>query len=201
MKTRLQALAQLDRALAAMTDDELEALVATLPDDHRKAIDRLAGARDDEFSDPAARTLAIRGTAARGRMSGGLEQLTTILTDPLLAEFITELGDDADNPSEERFLEVAPALVERHGIAAVRLTMAASVAGEAAAAAMLSRLLKHDPTLALPPRDEAPEPTVYVKPVDPNRDAVVERRRASKAAKQEAARQRREQQARARNRA
>ena len=78
LKTRLQALSLLDRALTAMSDEELATLVASLPDDHRTALDKLCGARDEEgFTDPAARTLAIRSTAARGRMNGGLEQITT----------------------------------------------------------------------------------------------------------------------------
>ena len=42
MKTRLQSLGLLDRGLAATTDDEIEALVAALDDDHREAVERLA---------------------------------------------------------------------------------------------------------------------------------------------------------------
>ena len=155
MKNRLQALSLLDRALATMTDDELEALVATLPEDHRGAIDKLAGAREGGFESTAARTLAIRSAAARGRMSGTLEQIATVLTDPCLADCIKELGDAADNPTEEQLAEVTPGLIERHGLATVRLTLAASVAGEAAASVMLTRLLKHDEVLALP-RDTTP---------------------------------------------
>ena len=41
LKTRLQALSLLDRAFASLTDDELEALVASLPDDHREAVDEI----------------------------------------------------------------------------------------------------------------------------------------------------------------
>src|SRR6478735_8362947 len=116
LKDRLQALALLDRALAAMTDEELSALVGELPEDHRKALDQLAGARNDEgFEDPASRNLALRATAARGRMNGGLEQITTILCDPCLAECIEALGDHADNPTEAQLKEVTPALVEQWG--------------------------------------------------------------------------------------
>jgi hypothetical protein len=197
MKNRLQALSLLDRALAAMTDDELEALVASLPDDHRSAIDKLCGAREGGFETPAARTLGIRATAARGRMSGALEQLTTVLTDPALADCITVLGDHSDNPTEEQLAEVTPGLIERHGLATMRLTFSASVAGEAAASVLLIRLLKHDPVLALPER-EAPEaaPTVLVRSAD---DETKARRKALKERKQADARQRREQQARARS--
>src|SRR5687768_13701109 len=95
MKNRLQALNLLDRALGAMTDEELEALVATLPDDHREALDKICGAREGGFEDPAARTIAIRSTAARGRMNGTLEQVTTVLTDVCLAECIEKLGDNS----------------------------------------------------------------------------------------------------------
>lgn len=200
MKNRLQALALLDRAMAAMTDAELEALVATLPDDHREAIDRMCGAREDGFQDAASRTVAVRGTVAKGRMNGGLEQVATVLTDPCLADCITALGDDADNPSEEQLLAVTPALIETHGLATVRLMLASSVAGEAAASVMLTRLLKHHDELAVPARDDsaAPVAPVAVPTADEETKA---RRKAAKERKQAEARARREQQAKARNRA
>jgi hypothetical protein len=197
MKNRLQALVLLDRALSAMTDAELEALVATLPDDHRSAIDKICGARDGGFEETAARILAIRTTAARGRMSGALEQITTVLTDPCLAECIEQLGDNSDNPSEENLAEVTPALIDKHGLATVRLTLAASVAGEAAASVLLIRLLKHDEVLALP-ADSEPAP-VGVRPREVDEDTKA-KRKAAKERKQAEARLRREQQARARNR-
>lgn len=199
MKNRLQALSLLDRALLAMTDAELEALVATLPDDHREAIDKLCGARDETgFEDPAARTVAIRATVARGRMTGALEQVTTVLTDPCLADCIKELGDASDNPTEAELAEATPGLIERHGLATVRLTLAASVAGEAAASVLLTRLLKHDEVLALPAREVEPEaPVVITREAD---DETKARRKAAKERKQAEARLRREQQARARNR-
>ena len=152
MKNRLQGLTLLDRAFTAMTDEELEALVAKLPEDHRKALDEICGARDEEgFSEPATRTVAVRSTAARGRLNGGLEQITTLLCDPCLADCVEALGDHADNPTEDELLDVTPALVDKYGLATVRLMMAGSVAGEAAASVALTRLLKHDETLALPP--------------------------------------------------
>ncbi|MFT3853527.1 MAG: hypothetical protein QM733_12430 [Ilumatobacteraceae bacterium] len=199
LKTRLQALALLDRALVAMTDEELTALVDKLPDDHRKALDKLAGARtDDGFEDPASRNLALRATAARGRMNGGLEQITTILCDPCLAECIEALGEHADHPSEEQLKAVTPALVEKWGVSTVRMMIAGSVAGEAAASVMLTRLLKSDEELALPP--EPPRETVLLP--TPHADAELKaRRRAAKEAKQAEARARREQQLRAKNRA
>jgi hypothetical protein len=199
MKNRLQALSLLDRALLSMTDAELEALVDSLPDDHREAIDRLVGARDDAgFDDPAARIVAIRATVARGRMTGALEQTATVLTDPCLADCIKELGDTSDNPSEADLAAVTPGLIERHGLATVRLTLAASVAGEAAASVLLTRLLKHDDVLALPAREDEPAaPVVNVREAD---DETKARRKAAKERKQAEARLRREQQARARNR-
>jgi hypothetical protein len=198
MKNRLQALALLERALSAMTDEELDALVAALPDDHRTAIDKICGARDGGFEDPAARTLAIRTTAARGRMSGPLEQISTVLTDPCLADCIEQLGDNSDNPSEEDLAEVTPGLIDTHGLATVRLTLAASVAGEAAASVLLTRLLKHDEVLGLPVESEPAPVVVLTRDVDEETKA---KRKAAKERKQAEARLRREQQARARNRA
>jgi hypothetical protein len=199
MKTRLQALSLLDRAMSAMTDAELEAVVEQLPDDHRQAIDRICGAQTEEgFEDPAARTLAVRATVARGRMSGQLEQVATILTDQCLADCIKELGDAADNPTEEDLAEVTPGLIERHGVPVVRLTLAASIAGEAAASAVLTRLLKHDEVLALPARE--PEPLAPALPAPTADGETRARRKAAKERKQAEARARREQQARARHR-
>ena len=198
LKTRLQALALLDRAFSAMTDEELEALVASLPEDHRTALDRIAGARDDEgFTSTSARLLALRSTAARGRMNGGLEQIATVLTDPCLADCIEALGDHSDNPSEDQLKEVTPALIEQHGLGTVRLMIAGSIAGEAAASTMLIRMLKSDDELGLPPEQRSE--TVVIPP--PHADEELKaKRKAAKDAKKEAARKSREQQAKARNR-
>jgi len=198
LKTRLQALALLDRAFAAMTDEEIEAVAAGLPDDHRDALDTICGAREGGFSDPTARTLAMRATAVRGRMNGGLEQITTVVCDPCLAECIELLGDHSDNPSEEQLLEVTPTLIDHHGLGVVRLMLAASVAGEAAASEMLTRLLKHDETLGLPP-EQREDTVVLVRP--PADDEVRAKRKVAKEQKKAESAARREQQLRARNRA
>ncbi len=198
MKTRLQALTLLDRALLAMTDAELETLVASLPDDHRTAIDQLCGAREGGFEDPATRTIALRNTVARGRVNGMLEQVSTVLTDPCLADCIEQLGDNSDNPTEAQLLEITPGLIERHGLATVRLTLAGSIAGEAAASVMLTRVLKHDETLALPARDAIAE--AVVAPAPSADEETKAKRKAAKEAKQAEARKSREQAARARNR-
>jgi hypothetical protein len=198
MKNRLQALAQLDRALQAMTDAELEALIAALPEDHREAIDELCEARDGGFADPAARTVAIRATVARGRMSGDLERIATVLTDVCLADCIEKLGEASDNPSEDELQAILPDVIETHGLATVRLTLAASVAGEAAASIMLTRLLKHDEVVAIPVVAEAPAPLVVLtREAD---DETKARRKAAKERKQAESRARREQQAKARHR-
>jgi|KBSSwiStaDraftv2_1062776.scaffolds.fasta_scaffold631086_2 hypothetical protein len=197
MKNRLQGLTLLDRAFTAMTDEELEALVAKLPEDHRKALDEICGARDEEgFSEPATRTVAVRSTAARGRLNGGLEQITTLLCDPCLADCVEALGDHADNPTEDELLDVTPALVDKYGLATVRLMMAGSVAGEAAASVALTRLLKHDETLALPPVEHE---EVTVLPPPTADEEIKAKRKAAKLAKKADAKHRREQQARARH--
>jgi hypothetical protein len=194
LKNRLQALSLLDRAFSSFTDAELEALVATLPDDHRAAIDEICGAKDGGFDDPAARTLAMRATATRGRMTGALEQLSTILTDLCLVKCIELLGDHSDNPTEPQLLEATPTLIEEFGLPATRLMLASSVAGEAAASVMLTRVLKHDEALALPPV----EPTeLSVLPAPKADDELKAKRKAVKEKKQADARARREQQAKA----
>jgi hypothetical protein len=199
MKNRLQALSLLDRALAAMTDDELTALFEALPEDHQAAIDQIAGADDDGFADAAERCDAIRSTAVKGRIGGSLEQIATVLTDPCLADCITELGPSSDNPSEADLARVTPGLIERHGLATVRLTYASSVAGEAQAAVLLIRLLKTDEVLALP--EAVAVSTVTEVRVAQADEETKARRKAAKERKQAEARARREQAAKARGRA
>lgn len=197
LKTRLHALSLLDRAFSSISDTDLEAMVAALPDDHRTALDELCGAKEGGFDDAAARTLAMRSHAARGRMNGGLEQLSTVLTDPCLAACIEALGDNADNPTEEQLLEVTPALIEAHGLPTVRLMLATSVAGEAAASVMLIRVLKQHEQLALPP---APPVQTTLLPARQADDETKAKRKALKEKKAADARLRREQQLKARGR-
>ena len=194
LKNRLQGLSLLDRAFSSLTDAELEALVASLPDDHRDAIDSICGAKEGGFEDPAARTLAMRATASRGRMTGALEQIATVLGDPCLAKCIELLGDHSDNPTEPQLLEATPTLIEEFGVGTVRLMLASSVAGEAAASVMLTRVLKHDDTLKLPPA-EAVEVTLL--PAPQADDELKAKRKAAKEKKQAEARARREQQLKA----
>ncbi len=193
MKTRLAALALLDRAFSAMDDDEMGALLVTLPEGHVESLDRLAGARD-AFADQAERIHALRAAAARGKVSGQLEQISTVMTDPALAACITALGEHADNPSEEQLLAVTPALVETHGVPTIRLMLASAVAGEAAASPMLIGLLKGDGEFGLPAVQ--PREVVVLAPKVAD-DDVRDRRRAAKEAKRADARARREQAIRA----
>jgi hypothetical protein len=197
LKNRLQALSLLDRAVASLTDAEIEAIYASLPDDHRTAIDEVCGAKEGGFADSAARALAIRATAARSKMTGQLEQIATILTDPCLAKCIELLGEHSDNPTEPQLQEVVPALVEEFGLGATRLMLATSVAGEAAASAMLTRVLKHDELLALPPVELEAPPLLPAPQADADLKA---KRKAAKEKKQADARTRREQQLKAAHR-
>lgn len=193
MKTRLQALGLVDRALAATTDDEIDALVAGLEDEHREAIERLAGgATADE----------VRAGASKGRLDGTMESIVMVLTDACLADTIEQLGDHADNPSSDQLREVLPGVVERHGVATTRLMLASTVAGEAPAAAIIRDLLKHDDLVKLPPVEAKPIiPTRETpKADDDEREALREKRREMKARRQAEARARREQSKRDRGR-
>ena len=99
----------------------------------------------------------IREAAAKGRIDGTLESLTLVLTDATLADCIKELGDHADNPSSDQLRAVLPGLVERHGLGATRLMLASTLAGEAAASAVIRDLLKNDELVKLP-KAETPPP-------------------------------------------
>jgi hypothetical protein len=194
MKTRLQALGLLDRALATTTDDELDALVAALDDDHREGLERLAGAVTAD---------AIRQAATKGRINGTLESIVVVLSDACLADCIEQLGDHSDNPTSDQLREVIPGLIERHGLPCTRLMLASTVAGEAPAAAIIRDLLKHDDVVKLPPMEPRPiAPTVLPPRVsEAEREAVKAKRREMKLRRQAEARARREQSARDRGHA
>jgi hypothetical protein len=199
MKSRLQALGLLDRALRETSDDELTAAVAALGDDHREAIERLVGETGDAVTPEA-----IRSAATKGRMNGTMESIAIILTDACLADCIEKLGDHSDNPTSEQLREVLPGVVERHGLAITRVMLASTVAGEAAAANVIRDLLKNDDLVKLPkeePRRIVPavEPTAEAAP-DPEREALRARRLEARRRKQAEAAARREQASRARNR-
>jgi hypothetical protein len=192
MKTRLQSLGLLDRALRATSDEELDTVVAALGDDHREAVERLAGG--------ASSSEAIREAAAKGRIDGTMESLALVLTDAALADCIEQLADHADNPSTDQLRAVLPGLIERHGLGVTRLMLASTLAGEAAASAVIRDLLKHDDTVKLPPA-EATAPGPVARPPDAASAEAKARRLDLKRRKQADARARREQSARARNRA
>jgi hypothetical protein len=193
MKTRLQALGLLDRAIAATTDEELEALVAGLSDDHREAVERIAGG-----TTPA----DVRDAVSKGRINGGMESLAAVLTDACLTDCVEQLGDHADNPTSDQLREVIPGIVERHGVAVTRIMLASTVAGEAAAAAIIRDLLKHDDLVKLPPAEPRPITPIVQAPEVPSeeREAVLAKRRDMRDRRRAEARARREQSARDRGR-
>ena len=95
-----------------------------------------------------------------------------------------------------------PTLVDKHGIGVVRLMLAATVVGEAPASATIVGMLKHDETVKLPPVEAKPvAPLLPPKQDDDERLALKAQRKERKASEQAEARLRREQIARAKNRA
>src|SRR5262245_5024739 len=189
LKNRLQALSMLDRAFTSVSDEDLAKMVEALPEDHRSALDEVVDGPEGGFTDPDARITAMRAYTARGRMNGGLEQVCTVLTDPCLAECIEKLDKNSDDPTEEQLKEVTPELVEKYGLPTVRMMMAVAVTGEATASVMLTHLLKHDETFALPPVEHT---ETEVRPAPHADDETKARRKAAKERKQADARARRE---------
>jgi hypothetical protein len=193
MKTRLQSLGLLDRALRATSDDELTALVESLGDDHREALERLTGG--DTSPEP------LRQAAARGRIDGTMESIALVLTDAALADCIKELGDHADNPTSDQLRAVLPGIVERHQLGPTRLMLASTLAGEANASAVIRDLLKHDDVVKLPAVEPPPPVVLAPEADDPERAAIKAKRQERKRKEQADARTRREQSAKARGRA
>jgi hypothetical protein len=221
-KAHIAALSLLDRAFIAATDDELSALLAGLPEDHVLAVKRISGIRTDESgkatatgdageaATEAADTTdtdtdglieAIRATAHKGRLNGDLQRLGVVLSDACLADCVEQLGDAADLPSLEDLEKVMPGLVEKHGVGVVRMMLASTVVGEAPASATIVGMLKNDDLVKLPPSEDKPlAPLLPLKQDDAERLALKAQRKERKAQEQAAARLRREQLARAKNR-
>lgn len=194
VKNRLQALGLLDRAFANASDEALETAVGALGDEHREALDELVGGEADAEK--------IRTTITKGRIDGTMESIALVLTDACLADCIEELGPAAEHPSSDQLRDVLPGLVERHGLAVTQLMLASTVAGEAPASAIIRDLLKHDDLVKLPPAEPRPTgPLLQKEQVDDaERQALKEKRKAMKKQKQDEARARREQAARAKGR-
>ena len=199
-KAHIAALSLLDRALIAVTDDELVALMAGLPEDHVSAIKRISGVRDEEVPETEV-VEAVREAAHKGRLNGDLQRLGVVLSDACLADCVEQLGEAADMPTEEDIQKVLPALVETHGVGVVRLMLASTVVGEAPASAIIIGLLKTDEAVKLPPAGDKPlAPLLPLPQDDAGRLALKAQRKERKAAEQAAAKLRRDQVARAKNR-
>jgi hypothetical protein len=202
-KARLAAISMLDRAFSALSDDELKGLIEALPEDHVSALRHIAAIRDDIDAGTVDTEVieAVRTAANKGRINADLERISVLLTDACLADCIEALGDAADLPSYDELQAAIPGLVEAHGVPTVRLMLAAVVVGDAPAGPTIIDILKHDDVVKLPPAQPRP-----MAPVLPPRHDEAERarlkaaRKERKAAEQEAARARREQQARAKHR-
>lgn len=194
MKNRMQALGLLDRSFKAATDEELAAAIEALDEDHREGLESVADAATPD---------GVRAGVRSGRIDGGMEAIAAIITDACLADCIKELGDHADNPSTDQLREVLPGLVERHGVAVVRIMLASTVAGEAPASAIIRDLLKSDELVALPKAEEITiAPLIDTQKRSDDEQAALKAKRAeAKAAKKEAERARKAQSAAARNRA
>ena len=197
-KAHIAALSLLDRALIAVTDDELAALLAGLPEDHTTAVKRICDLRDED----ADLVEAVRIAAHKGRLNGDLQRRGVVLSDASLADCLEQLGDAADMPTEEELQAVIPGLIERHGLGIVRVMLAATVVGEAPVSAMIVGLLKTDETVKLAPVELKPlAPLLPPKADDEERLRLKAQRKERKAQEQAEAKLRRDQVARARNRA
>lgn len=212
MRNRLHALGLVDRALRLATDEELQALIDGLNEDQTEALGRLAAHashdhgtdHDHDEHEATVEPADIRATSGRGRLNGQMESVAILLSDAALADCIEQLGDNSDSPTEEQLVEVLPGIIERHGLAATRLMLASTVAGEANAAATIRELLKSNDLVKFPkeePRRIVPALERTEQADDPERAALRERRAEAKRLKREAAATRREQSARDRGRA
>lgn len=194
VKSRLQNLGLLDRAFANLSDDDLTTALGALEEDHREALDELVGGAADAAS--------VRASLVKGRLDGTMESIALVVTDACLADCIEALGDDADRPTTDQLRDVTPALIDKYGLGLTQLMLASTIAGEAPASAIIRDLLKNDDTLKLPPASDKPiSPIVQAPKVsDEERAAIKAKRQELKRKKQDDARMRRQQAARAKHR-
>ena len=192
VKNRLQTLGLLDRTFAVATDEDITALIEALDEDHMEALTELVGGEPD--------VVRVRDGVSRGRLDGTMEGIAIVLTDACLADCIEELGDAADYPSTDDLNEVLPGIIERHGIPATRIMLAATIAGEAPAAAIIREILKSDETLGLPAVEASSVIPLRNDNNSDDRDEIKARRKEAKLKKQAEARARREQAQRAKGR-
>ncbi|MFM8649448.1 MAG: hypothetical protein ACKODY_06735, partial [Actinomycetota bacterium] len=174
------------------------ALYGALDEEGQDAMQHIAGIKGTEFDD-AGLADAIRTSAAKGRINGDLERSAIVLTEACLDDCVEALGSAAEDPSEGQLLSVLPDIVKKHGVATSQVMLASVICGEAVAAPIITRILKSNDVLKLPPAEAiTTAPVIIEKESNPERDALKEQRKAKRAAEQEAARRRREQSARAR---
>ena len=194
VKNRMQALGLLDRSIKAATNEELAAAIEALDDDHREGLESFVEGELDVDS--------VRAAVKTGRIDGTMEAIAAIISDAALATCIEQLGENADNPSTDQLKEVLPPIVEKHSLAVARIMLAATVAGEAPASAIIRDLLKNDDVMALPKVPESEAATVLdtsKRPAD-EQDKLRAERKAAKAAKKDANRARKAQSASAKPR-
>ena len=195
VKSHLQTLGLLDRALQLADDDTLVALVAALDEEHTDALTEVAGPDHDADH--------LRDAISRGRLDGRMEAIAALLGSACRVDCVERLGDSADHPSSDELRAVLPGLIEKHGLDCTRIMLAQALTEPGLpAAAIIRDILKTDEVLALPPSEERsiiPERRDTATD-DAEREELKARRREAKARKQAEAAARREQAARAKRR-
>jgi hypothetical protein len=144
-KEHVLRLALVEKELRLLPDDQLGKLVGACPEEAQKWLINISGTDDETLS-----VEGLRGALKRGRMKGLPDRACATLTDACLHDCIEALGEKADLPSEADLMAVTPALAAKHGIGTTRLMLAAAALAEAPAANAIVKVLKNDPSLAIP---------------------------------------------------
>jgi hypothetical protein len=124
--------------------------------------------------------------------------IATALTNRANDSTVAALGDRSEDPSRADLEEVLPAVIEEHGIELVRLMLASYAVSDAPVRPVMRELLESDERFALPDApdgvdDDADELPSFglvartAKTDDPERAEVLEKRKANKADRREAA--------------
>jgi hypothetical protein len=168
-------------ALAALTDDQLDAAVHALGDGEH--LGSLAQALN--LKRPALHAHPTPSELVRPRLAhaapGRLAYTALALAGPCSDECIDALGDHADDPAKDDMERVLPELLEHHDAAIVTLMLTAYPAIDAPCRAVFEDLLDTDPRFEIgPPAATKWTTAVSIVEVD---ESAVERARKERDAR------------------
>lgn len=163
-------------ALAALADEDIAAAALALEEDLRDVLAQVAGLGEGAFDDESTLAARIRDGAARRRCAG---DVCVVLCEPCTQHSIEVLGSASDDPTLEDLQAILPDVIEKFGLAVVRLMViqySLSLQG-------FKKLISVDDRFALP---VSQSPAMQLRPIDEEAQAAKRAARKERKAAQKA---------------